>query len=106
MAISFKQLLDFSWMSQASYLDFTGFTNLTSRAQIKARLQAGQINTGNNFADIQADSFLGTPSNGFSLQAHAPNDLVGFSATVFKDNGTGHYIVSESKGPGSIYLVR
>jgi len=51
MAITIKQLLDFAWMSQASYLDFSGFTDLTSEEVIKERLKAGRINTGNNFAD-------------------------------------------------------
>lgn len=98
MPITIKQLLDFARMSQASYLDFIGFTKVTPIATVEARLVSGQINTGNNFTLQQAKSFLGTntldPANGFSFQAHAPNDWTGFSATVFKDNGNGHYIVT------------
>lgn len=38
MALTTKQLLNYSWMSQASYLEFTGLLNGTSGAVLEGKL--------------------------------------------------------------------
>jgi len=99
MAMTTKQLRNFSWMSQASYLDFTGIGVATPAATILDRLGNSPINPDKNFALEQARDFLGlnSPSDsaaGFSYQADKPNDSVGFSATVFKSNDSNEYTVA------------
>ncbi len=38
MALTVKQLLNYSWMSQASYLDFTGVSNGATGATLEGKL--------------------------------------------------------------------
>lgn len=90
MALTIKKLTNYSWMSQASYLDFTGLSNGTSGATLEARLRDDQrINGDKIFAVDQAKAFTGSatpsdPTDGFSFVSYAPNyQNTGFSATVF-----------------------
>ncbi|MDO8262337.1 MAG: putative Ig domain-containing protein [Gallionella sp.] len=92
MAMTIKQLLDFSWMSQAAYLDFSGLVQNDSEALID-KLKTGTINAGNIFAPGQATTFT-DPTNGFNFISHMPNDWTGFSATVFESNTDGSYTIS------------
>lgn len=86
MAMTIKQLLNFSWMSQSSYLDFTGlFQN--NPLGLEAKLQEKIINPDKVFSASQATTFT-DPTNGYSFISYKPNDSTGFSATVFKTNDT------------------
>jgi hypothetical protein len=85
MTMTIKQLLDFSWMSQASYLEFTGIAQSDRQALINKLLNS-TISQGNIFAPSQAITLTDT-ANGFSFTGHKPNYLTGFSATVFQTNG-------------------
>ena len=93
MAITIKQLLNYSWMSQASYLDFNGLIANDSTLNFISKLKDSPINTDKIFAVEQANTFSSS-SSGFSFQDDMPNDNVGFSATVFKSNESNHYIFS------------
>jgi hypothetical protein len=71
MALTIKQLLNYSWMSQASYLDFSGTRD------IQLKLTDSSINQSNNFTDIQAQMFTdsATPADstdGFSFVSQQP----------------------------------
>ncbi|MDD4963169.1 MAG: hypothetical protein PHI11_04535 [Gallionella sp.] len=58
MALTTNQLLGYSCMSQASYLDFTGLVVGTSGDALKDRLiQSGLINEAKILAETQAQSF-------------------------------------------------
>ena len=92
MAMTINQLMDFSWMSQASYLDFLGLAQGDRQALIN-KLQEITINEQNIFSSAQATSFT-DPVNGFSFTSHAPNDSTGFSATVFKANNANEYTIA------------
>lgn len=87
MAMTIEQLLNFSWMSQASYLDFSGTRSF------QAMLTGSPINSHNNFSPFQAAAFT-DPVNGFSFTSYLPNDSTGFSATVFKTNGANEYTIA------------
>lgn len=92
MAMTIKQLLDFSWMSQASYLDLTGL--VPNDPRLAAYLKTGTINADKIFSAGQATAFT-TPTNGFGFINYTPNDAAGFSATVFKANGaTNDYTIA------------
>ena len=90
MAITTKQLLNYSWMSQAAYLDFSGLSNSTSATIVQGRLTASPINAANNFATEQAKNFLGLdtvdPTDGYSFISQLPNTTNGTSMAVFKNN--------------------
>lgn len=92
MALTIKQLTNYSWMSQASYLDFTGLALNDSR--LAANLKDSTINANNEFSDKQATIFT-TPTDGFSFVSYAPNyQDTGFSATVFKSNADNSYTIA------------
>ncbi len=91
MALTISQLTNYSWMSQASYLDFTGISNTTLEARLK---DDQRINPDKIFALEQATAFT-NPTDGFSFVSYAPNYLdTGFSATVFKSNADGSYTIA------------
>ena len=93
MALTIKQLLNYSWMSQASYLDFNGLTQNDLQA-LRNKLQESTINLHNEFVDKQASAFT-NPIDGFSFVSHAPNyQDTGFSATVFKSNTDNSYTIA------------
>ena len=92
MTITTKQLLDFSRMSQASYLDFTGLSQNDPNA-LETKLKTGTINADKIFASAQATAFT-DPTTGFSFINAKPNDVTGFSATVFKENGSNEYTIA------------
>ena len=88
MAMTIKQLLDFSWMSQASYLDFSGARDFW------LKLTSSQINADKIFSPNQATAFTDA-ANGYSFINYTPNDASGFSATVFKSNSaTNDYTIA------------
>lgn len=90
MPISVRRALDFAWLSQASYRDFSGLLSTSSTEDISDRLtNANRLSPPNRFAQRQARALLGldpqsTPTDGFAFISHRPNDATGFSATVFK----------------------
>ena len=98
MALTIKQLLNYSWMSQASYLDFTGLSSGASGDSLKSKLQGTVLNEGKIFAEEQINTFIGTftpdPTDGFKFVSYTPNDLTGFSATVFKSNADNSYTIA------------
>jgi Ca2+-binding RTX toxin-like protein len=101
MTLTIKQLTNYSWMSQASYLDFTGVLNGATGLALDGKLtNKDSINAHNIFAADQAGLFTGsaTPSNstdGFSFVSYAPNyQDTGFSATVFKSNADNSYTIA------------
>lgn len=65
MALTMKQLLDFSWMSQASYLDFSDARDFFSQLTNSPNTNPDKI-----LADIQAQNFTGSstadPTDGYS----------------------------------------
>ena len=69
MALTIKQLTNYSWMSQASYLDFTGLTQNNPDA-LKGKQKNSIINAHNVFTATQAETFLGSntanSNDGFS----------------------------------------
>lgn len=111
MAITIKQLLNYSWISQASYLSFEGLDKNTLVTTVQERLGRGLINEDKNFASEQAKTFLGltTPADGFSFQAYRPNrgnifsGGDGFSATVFKANAGGQYTIAVRGTEASLF---
>ena len=84
MAMTIKQLLNSCWMSQASYLNFTGLAQNDQQA-LRNDLQNSTINASNIFTTAQAAVFTDLAS-GFGFTSYRPNDSSGFSATVFKAN--------------------
>ncbi len=81
MALTIKQQLDFSWMSQASYLDFNGLAQ-NDQQGLRNKLQNSIINANNKFATEQATTFTDT-TDGYNFISHIPNTDSGFSVTVF-----------------------
>lgn len=66
MVMTVKQLMDFSWMSQASYLDFSGLDINAASDIFAGRLKSSTINEGNVFAPGQATTFT-DPADSFSF---------------------------------------
>lgn len=97
MTITIKKLLNYSWMSQASYLDFSGLSPGDQKLEIN--LKTGAINDDKIFAAEQAVTFISL-EDGFSFQAYQPNRGSsfsgggGFSAAVFKENVGGQYTIA------------
>ncbi|MGZ8272173.1 MAG: hypothetical protein ACXWT5_13410 [Methylophilus sp.] len=78
MALTIKQLLNYSWMSQASYLDFSGLA-IGDRDALTGKLTNNTINEAKEFSTGQAATFTGsaTPSDssdGYSFINTHPND--------------------------------
>lgn len=92
MTMTINQLMDFSWMSQAAYLDFLGLVQGDRQALIN-KLQEITINDDKIFSPDQATAFTDS-TNGFSFVNYTPNDSTGFSATVFKSNSANEYTIS------------
>ena len=99
MVLTIKQLLNYSWMSQASYLDFTELAQ-NNPTGLEAKLINSPINKGDIFTAIQAQIFTGSatsadPTDGFSFVSYAPNyQDTGFSATVFKSNADSSFTIA------------
>lgn len=99
MALTIKQLLNYSWMSQASYLDFIGVASGATGSTLEGKLINSIINAHDAFTATQAETFTGSntsdPTDGFSFVSHAPNyQDTGFSATVFKSNVDNSYTIA------------
>jgi len=98
MALTIKQLMDYSWMSQASYLNLDGLA-LGNVPDLIGKLKSSDINKSNIFTDHQAKLFTGSatsdPADGFNFINHIPNvDDTGFSATVFQSNEDNTYTIA------------
>ncbi|MDP3608619.1 MAG: hypothetical protein Q8R74_06040 [Methylophilus sp.] len=72
MALTIKQLTNYSWMSQASYLDFSGL--IFNDPRLASNLKNSSINADKILADAQASTFT-DPTDGFSFVSYAPNYL-------------------------------
>lgn len=99
MALTIKQITNYAWMSQASYLDFGGLSQNALPSQIEDKLtNTGSINAHDVFTIDQAKAFTGsntTALDGFSFVSYAPNyQDTGFSATVFKSNADNSYTIA------------
>ena len=93
MTINFSAARNYSWMSQASYLDLSTVINGNTDDLIRW-LKNSPLNADKIFASDQATSFT-APTTGFTFIDHHPNDyLVGFSATVFKSNADQSYTIA------------
>jgi hypothetical protein len=100
MALTIKQLTNYAWMSQASYLDFTGISNGATSTALEGKLITSVINAHDIFTADQARAFTGLntisdSTDGFSFVSYAPNyQDTGFSATVFKSNADNSYTIA------------
>lgn len=94
MALAINQLLNYSWMSQASYLDFSGLSFGASGTDLASTLKdRNGINPEKILSDTQATQFT-APATGYSFINTHPNDHTGFSATVFKSNADNTYTIA------------
>ncbi len=84
MTINFTAATNYSWMSQASYLDLGTVVSGDTSGLIR-RLQDSLLNNDKIFAADQATSFT-DPTSGYSLISQLPNTTNGTSLTVFKSN--------------------
>jgi len=84
MALTIAQQLEFAWMSQASYLSFSGLGGNDQQGLINTLLNS-TLNPNNKFAPAQATIFTDL-TTGYSFFNHRPNTSSGFSATVFQSN--------------------
>ena len=93
MTTNYQTLVDFAWMSQASYLDLQGFSASTPAISLQTRLRESALGSANQFAEQQAVSFT-DPTKGYRVQHQQANDGNGFSATVFSSNASGQYSIA------------
>ena len=100
MALTIKQLTNYSWMSQASYLDFTGVSSGATGLALEGKLTNSIINAHDVFTADQARMFTGSnttadSTDGFKFVSYAPNyQNTGFSANVFKSNADNSYTIA------------
>ena len=80
-----KKWADFAWMSQASYLELSGFSAATPLEVFRPGLENSALNSDKSFAPSQALAFTET-TTGYSFVDQQPNQASGFSATLFKTN--------------------
>lgn len=92
MTMAINELMDYSWMSQAAYLDFSGLA-LNDSDALENKLKTGLLNADKIFSPDQATAFTDS-TNGFGFVNYTPNDSTGFSATVFKSNSANEYTIS------------
>ena len=77
-----QRLFDLASLSQASYAFITNYAD----DQIQVAVKDGRL-APDAFGVDQANKVIG--ASGFSVLHHRPNDIHGFSATLFSDNRTG-----------------
>lgn len=95
MSTSPTFLRDLAWLSQASYLDFTGLDKNSTQALVAARLQNSTLAQRNRFTAEQASTLLGISGGpAYSFQHYAPDDSYGFSASVFKSSSGNEYTIA------------
>lgn len=92
MKIDFYMSRNYSWMSQASYLDLSEVV-WGDRAGFVGMLQDSFINIDKKFTANQAAVFSDS-STGYSLISQLQNTTNGASLTVFKGNKDGSYTVA------------
>jgi hypothetical protein len=92
MSMDMTKAMNYSWMSQASYLDLSSVI-LGSPGSLRDYLQLKALNDDKIFAADQATLFT-DPANGFSLISHLPNTPNGTSLTVFSSNADGSYTLA------------
>ncbi|MHB1429787.1 MAG: alpha/beta hydrolase family protein [Rhodocyclaceae bacterium] len=84
--------MNYSWMSQASYLDLTAVVQGNADS-LRDGLQTKSINDDNIFSQQQADIFIDS-TTGYSFINQLPNTVNGTSATVFRSNADGSYTIA------------
>jgi Ca2+-binding RTX toxin-like protein len=92
MSFDTAKAMNYSWMSQASYLDLTPVIP-GSADSLVSYLKRISINSGNIFSDQQAKVFA-NPTTGYSFINQLPNTANGTSASVFKNNADGTYAIA------------
>jgi Ca2+-binding RTX toxin-like protein len=92
MSIDTTKAMNYSWMSQAAYLDLVGIAANDTGALIAA-LQSSPLNNQNKFVEQQAKAFTNV-TNGYSFINQLPNTVNGTSATLFKSNADGSYTIA------------
>ena len=92
MTINFKAATNYSWMSQASYLDLSAVTPGSANSLVGS-LKQNSLNDDKVFADKQAATFV-DPATGYSLFSQLPNTTNGTSLTVFKSNEDNTYTIA------------
>jgi trimeric autotransporter adhesin len=92
MSIDTTKAMNYSWMSQASYLDLTAVIP-GSATSLQGYLRLKALNEANVFAENQARTFT-DPSTGYSFINQLANTTNGTSATVFKSNKDGSYTIA------------
>ena len=92
MTINLTAAKNYSWMSQASYLDLS-VVIAGNRSSLIGNLIDSPLNADKIFAANQADSFT-DPTTGYSFINQLPNTVNGTSATVFRSNANGSYTIA------------
>jgi len=93
MALDAKKISDYAWISQAAYRGFQD-SDLGNPNGLYARLtNDDRLGRDKKFAADQAAVFTAS-TTGFSLASYQPNDVTGFSATVFKSNADSSYTIA------------
>ena len=92
MTINFNAATNYSWMSQASYLDLTAVVPGSINSLV-GYLKQSSLNNDKKFAALQADTFT-DPTAGYGFISQLPNTTNGTSLTVFKSNADGSYTIA------------
>jgi len=92
MSINFNTAMNYSWMSQASYLNLSAVNN-SDVNEFKDALKNSSLNPDKKFSATQATLFTNA-NTGYSLISQLPNTTNGTSATVFKSNADGSYTIA------------
>jgi Ca2+-binding RTX toxin-like protein len=92
MAINFTAAKNYSWMSQASYLDLS--TVISGNADSLVNwLKSSTLNADKKFVSDQATTFTDR-TTGYSFISQLPNTTNGASLTVFKSNENNTYTIA------------
>lgn len=84
MALTVKQLLNYSWMSQASYLDFTGVSNGATGLALESKLTNSIINAHDVFTADQARAFTGSNTTSDSTDGFRFVSQVGWAKVAHR----------------------
>src|SRR5688572_13635593 len=79
----------YAWVSQASYLGLGTLQKDATSAELTDALETSAVSQSNRFVPFQTDDFVAHPA--YVFQAHHPNDISGFSASLFK-HADGSYV--------------
>lgn len=92
MSIDTTKAMNYSWMSQAAYLDLAAVSTNNTFALLDA-LQNSALNAQKKFFEQQAKIFT-DPATSFSFISQLPNTGNGTSLTVFTSNKDGSYTIA------------